>query len=281
MDELTIDGKVYVSSKRAAALSGYAKDYVGQLCREGRVESKLVGRSWYVYEQSIRDHRFNDEKSKGKGTEVQSLNEEGNTIQSSTETSENTNIQAVWERSAYSSESFQPIPVLSEFADEIPTSREESEDPKTLADMQSAWQEWFAGRGVPATQSKESADEEVITSVPAEDASYQDEQEPEQVPVRMIVSDIGPKKAPLVEEKPLLREYRVKEVQRYTEQPRVATYKKAQVRSPLIVKALLVALILVSTSLTLIATGFIEELHIGGVENSAVFQYFQGSTQVK
>jgi hypothetical protein len=64
MDELTIEGKLYISSKRAAKVSGYAKDYIGQLCREGRVDSKLVGRSWYVYEPSIREHRFNDERSK-------------------------------------------------------------------------------------------------------------------------------------------------------------------------------------------------------------------------
>jgi hypothetical protein len=255
------------------------------LCREGRVESKLVGRSWYVYEQSIRDHRFNDEKSKGKGGEVDISQAGEKTFKNETETSENTNVQAVWERSAYSSEPFEPIPNLHEFAEETPAPIEETESPKTLEDMQSAWQEWFAGRGVPATESKESLDKDVITPVPQEESleepSYQTEQEPEQVPVRMIVSDIGPKKAPIAEEMPLVREYRVKEVQRYTEQPRVVTsYKKAPVRSKLIVKALLVALILVSVSLTLIATGFIEELHIGGVENSAVFQYFQGSTIV-
>lgn len=38
MDELIIGEKTYLSSKRAAKITGYAKDYVGQLCREGRVE---------------------------------------------------------------------------------------------------------------------------------------------------------------------------------------------------------------------------------------------------
>jgi hypothetical protein len=50
MDELTLDDKAYLSSKRAAQVTGYAKDYVGQLCREGRVEARLVGRNWYVLE---------------------------------------------------------------------------------------------------------------------------------------------------------------------------------------------------------------------------------------
>ncbi len=58
MDELTFGGKKYISSKQAAKITGYAKDYVGQLCREGRVKARLVGRSWYVLEESIREHRF-------------------------------------------------------------------------------------------------------------------------------------------------------------------------------------------------------------------------------
>jgi len=60
MDEILIDEKKYISSKRAAKITGYAKDYVGQLCREGRVQAKLVGRSWYVLESAIQDYRFAD-----------------------------------------------------------------------------------------------------------------------------------------------------------------------------------------------------------------------------
>ena len=58
MDEILIEEKKYVSSKRAAKMTGYAKDYIGQLCREGRVPARLVGRSWYVLETAIQDHRF-------------------------------------------------------------------------------------------------------------------------------------------------------------------------------------------------------------------------------
>ena len=58
MDEILIEEKKYVSSKRAAKITGYAKDYIGQLCREGRVPARLVGRSWYVLETAIQDHRF-------------------------------------------------------------------------------------------------------------------------------------------------------------------------------------------------------------------------------
>ncbi len=62
MDEILIDEKKYISSKQAAKLTGYAKDYVGQLCREGRVPARLVGRSWYVLESAIQDHRFSTPK---------------------------------------------------------------------------------------------------------------------------------------------------------------------------------------------------------------------------
>lgn len=55
---LVIDGKNYVSSARAAQLVGYTKDYVGQLARAGKIESKLIGRSWYVSEESITQHKL-------------------------------------------------------------------------------------------------------------------------------------------------------------------------------------------------------------------------------
>lgn len=61
MDELVIGDKKYISSKLAAKATGYAKDYVGQLCREGRVPARLVGRSWYVLESAIQDHRFGEQ----------------------------------------------------------------------------------------------------------------------------------------------------------------------------------------------------------------------------
>ncbi|MDP2655014.1 MAG: helix-turn-helix domain-containing protein [bacterium] len=63
MDEILIGEKKYVSSKQAAKVTGYAKDYVGQLCREGRVPARLVGRSWYVLESALHDHRFGNPKN--------------------------------------------------------------------------------------------------------------------------------------------------------------------------------------------------------------------------
>jgi len=56
-DTLTIDGKTYLSSIRAAELVGYTKDYVGQLARSGKIDAKRIGRMWYVHDGSIMRHK--------------------------------------------------------------------------------------------------------------------------------------------------------------------------------------------------------------------------------
>ncbi|MBU4223977.1 hypothetical protein KJ934_02025, partial [Patescibacteria group bacterium] len=47
-NELFIQGKKFISLKRASELSGYAKDYIGQLCRCGKIKSERIGRDWFV-----------------------------------------------------------------------------------------------------------------------------------------------------------------------------------------------------------------------------------------
>lgn len=47
-DTLVIAGKQYISARRAAEISKYAKDYIGQMCRSGKLEGKLIGRNWYI-----------------------------------------------------------------------------------------------------------------------------------------------------------------------------------------------------------------------------------------
>jgi len=56
MDELVLSDKKYISSKRAAEISGYAKDYIGQLARSGKIEATRFGRAWYVLESSLLAH---------------------------------------------------------------------------------------------------------------------------------------------------------------------------------------------------------------------------------
>jgi len=56
-EELTLDGVKYISVKRAAEITKYSKDYVGQLCREGKILGSRIGRNWYIAEKSILRHR--------------------------------------------------------------------------------------------------------------------------------------------------------------------------------------------------------------------------------
>lgn len=135
MDELTLDNKKYLSSKQAAKVTGYAKDYVGQLCREGRIDARLVGRNWYVLESSILEHRFGAEDKKDEKVKAE------------------IKPQAAWETPRYIAEPAQTVPELSpkpaEFSSE-PLASPASLTPEvrsTLTDMQSAWQEWFQTQG--------------------------------------------------------------------------------------------------------------------------------------
>ena len=60
---LAIDGKVYISSSRASEIAGYSKDYVGQLCRSGKLVCRTIGRSWYIDEASLRRHQSETTKA--------------------------------------------------------------------------------------------------------------------------------------------------------------------------------------------------------------------------
>lgn len=57
MDVLQVGNKKYIKASTMARNLGYTSDYVGQLCRAGKVDAKLIGRSWYVQEDSIADHK--------------------------------------------------------------------------------------------------------------------------------------------------------------------------------------------------------------------------------
>ena len=54
---IIIDNKKYISVKEASLLTSYSKDYIGQLCRSNKIESKRIGRVWYVTEESILNYK--------------------------------------------------------------------------------------------------------------------------------------------------------------------------------------------------------------------------------
>jgi hypothetical protein len=55
--EIFFENKKYISVKTASSLTGYSKDYIGQLCRQDKIIHHRVGRVWYVEEQSITDYK--------------------------------------------------------------------------------------------------------------------------------------------------------------------------------------------------------------------------------
>jgi hypothetical protein len=63
-DALILQDKKYISAKRAAVIFGYSSDYVGQLCREGKIECTMVGRSWFVSEESVLKHKVSSSDAK-------------------------------------------------------------------------------------------------------------------------------------------------------------------------------------------------------------------------
>jgi hypothetical protein len=147
MEEIVIDDKKYLSSKRAAKVTGYAKDYIGQLCREGRVPARLVGRSWYVLESALKDHRFG-----GKGEEKEE--EQRNEVYSRYEADE---LEVVEVSSA---------PAQEVKAEEAPEDAEEErgETKSPTHTIQEAWEAWFDRvahtAAVPAPEESEGLKEE-------------------------------------------------------------------------------------------------------------------------
>lgn len=128
MDEILIEEKRYISSKRAAKVTGYAKDYIGQLCREGRVPARLVGRNWYVLETAIHDHRFGQQDHALTGdVETES------TAQA---------LQSTWESPRYEASPAEVLPSFNRAVQdaETPPADEQHEAPQALQD---SWREWF------------------------------------------------------------------------------------------------------------------------------------------
>ena len=129
MDEILIEEKRYISSKQAAKITGYAKDYVGQLCREGRVPARLVGRSWYVLESAIKDHRFGDP-----------IIDQKETIKTTPQTDTPFPSQAF---PRYESSPVEVLPTLNRLEDRESLEQDEKMTPETSQNLHDSWKEWF------------------------------------------------------------------------------------------------------------------------------------------
>lgn len=60
-DDISLDGKQYISSKRASEEIGYSQDYIGQLARGGHIDAKRLGGMWYVSMESLSAYKTDTE----------------------------------------------------------------------------------------------------------------------------------------------------------------------------------------------------------------------------
>jgi hypothetical protein len=264
MDELTIDGKNYISSKRAAALTGYAKDYVGQLCREGRVEARLVGRSWYVYEPSIRKHRFEGEDA----SKIQVSKVE---MEKATEPSEITNTEAVFETPVYIPEDVSLLSLSEKIEESMPPAVPVSEpikDDRGIEEIEEAWQEWFKEDRAPKEpeMAQEAIQMKEEGTAPLPNPSI------EETPVPLHIRKGG---APKVEYVDIPRiSYNPAP---HTPQPAVSKQKKPKNRTEsLVVRAILLAVMILSVSVAFIGIG---ESNTSAESN--LIRFIEGSEVIK
>lgn len=246
MDELVIGDKTYISSKRAAAITGYAKDYIGQLCREGRVEAKLVGRSWYVYEPSLKKHRFKEE-----GAAIEEVTPVENKEEAPAEISglsEISNEQAILEDSPkYQAEETPILPNISTEKDsqEVPESEREQEVEEVdipmerTSEVQTAWEEWF--QKDPARSPKTSIEEPRTDETPV----MMHKERIEQPTKRPVFHDIRPA-APEV----LIEEARTSAAVLKSVRP-----QRTKRKGNLVISAVLIAIMLISVSFAVVASG--------------------------
>ncbi|MFZ2522094.1 MAG: helix-turn-helix domain-containing protein, partial [Minisyncoccia bacterium] len=55
--DLFFENKKFITSKQASKLTGYSKDYIGQLSRSQKIESRRIGHTWYVCEESLLNYK--------------------------------------------------------------------------------------------------------------------------------------------------------------------------------------------------------------------------------
>ena len=55
-NEVIFEGIPHLSVRKASEITKYTPDYVGQLCRSGKIRAKRIGRAWYVDKESLLKH---------------------------------------------------------------------------------------------------------------------------------------------------------------------------------------------------------------------------------
>jgi hypothetical protein len=60
MNTVVVDGVTYTKAKEVSKKYHYTTDYLGQLCRAGKIDCQLVGRAWYINTESVQGHKNAD-----------------------------------------------------------------------------------------------------------------------------------------------------------------------------------------------------------------------------
>ena len=266
MDEILIDEKRYISSKRAAKITGYAKDYIGQLCREGRVPARLVGRGWYVLETAIQDHRFGtkdiEEKKKDPGISLRRV------------------MSGEWEPPRYEPTPVEVLPAVHRVKNEGETVNMGSENQEESSvdmntSLQDSWREWFdhIAKAEPAIPQMEEnragephAEEKVEEKGNAEEGGVE-------VPIRAIYElppdNLLPRHPARVQMKDMLREEEGKYVLAQSEEKRpIENVKIGWFVKTTQVMGLILAL--ATAVVAILNTGYLDQYLISNKQVSAI-----------
>ena len=65
-EEQYLDGIKFVAAADAAATFVFTRDYIAILCRTEKVRGRLIGRNWYVDENSLKSFLVNQEHARAK-----------------------------------------------------------------------------------------------------------------------------------------------------------------------------------------------------------------------
>lgn len=250
MEELIIDDKKFVSSKRAAQITGYAKDYIGQLCREGYVEAKRVGRSWYVLEAGIKDHRFGNTPAHSEALPVvtPTFTIERSVDQSSAIETPPINLLRREEKEL-------KLPTI----EPVATKQAPQPAPAPSQDFHEAWQTWFETfHGAPGGQDEPIQAQEALgvhAFTPMEQPKAP-EAEAQVVPIHYLTPEAGREgMVPLVQ--PKILEVRMEDAMHH----HPAFPMRQKQRSPIVrivILSLLFSITVISLGITAIGTGYFD-----------------------
>ena len=82
MDTVVLDGVSYEKASVVAKRFKYTSDYVGQLCRGKKIDARLVGRTWFVNPDSLKNHKKAVRTSKSSEAQSTEIPPHKNTSQS-------------------------------------------------------------------------------------------------------------------------------------------------------------------------------------------------------